>query len=236
MGWLLTLYWVCFGAGLLYVLAAGLLGAFSHGFHALGGHDAGGAADSGGDLDAGDAGGIEAADLDTDSGGAEAQAAAGHGAGQAAGGHGGAAPGSDHAGIDYSPFSPLSVAGTLCGFGAAGLIAGGLSLAPLPGLLLAAGGGAVSALLLWLIIGKLLYSLQASSEAHVADMIGLEAEVLTPLEPGATGEVAYILDGTRYTAPARMHGEGGAALHDTVRIRRMQDNVVYVERKRKLLE
>lgn len=256
MPWLLTLYWICFGAGLLYVLAAGLLGAFSHGLHALGGHDAGGAesgggdfdsadtadaagqaggieaGDSGGNLDAGGAGDVEAADLDADSGGLEAREAPGHGAGPAADGHAGL----DHAGIDYSPFSPLSVAGTLCGFGAGGLIASGLGWTQSLGLLGAIGGGTVSGLLLWLLIGKLLYSMQGSSEAHVADMIGLEAEVLTPLQPGATGEVAYILDGTRYTAPARMHGEGGAAQHETVRIRRLQDNVVYVERKRKLLE
>lgn len=232
MGWLITLYWVCFGTGLLYVLGAGLLGAFSHGFHVLGGHDAGGAADSGGDLNPGEAGGIEAADLGADSGGLEAQEADGHGAGQPSSGY----SGGSNAGIDYSPFSPLSVAGTLCGFGAGGLIASGLGLTQGLGLLGALGGGLVSSLLLWLIIGKLLYSLQASSEAHVADLIGLEAEVLTPIEPGATGEVAYILDGTRYTAPARPQGGDSIAQHETVRIRRMQDNVLYVERRRKLLE
>lgn len=250
---LLAVYWFCFGSGLLYVLIAGALGAVSHGVHALGaGAPEGGleGADAGADMVdaaadsaavhvevAGHEGGIEAADLDShdfDSGGHAEPAAehAGH-AGPAAE-HTGHAP--QHAGIDYSPFSPLPIAGTLCGFGAGGLISSSLGW-PLGSTLLGAlGGGVLAALLLWLVIGKILFALQGSSEGHVADMLGMEAEVLTPVEPDASGEIAYILDGTRYTAPARLLGEGRVAQHETVRIRRMKDNIVYVERKRRMLD
>jgi membrane protein implicated in regulation of membrane protease activity len=137
--------------------------------------------------------------------------------------------------MEYSPLSPLSLMGFLCAFGATGLIATAYSLSTLVGLILAAGGGVVMALVLWLIVGKLLFGMQGSSEAHQADMIGLEAEVLTPVEGEMSGEIAYVLDGVRYTSPARLTHAGIAAKSSTVRIKRITGNVVYVEEKRKIL-
>lgn len=234
---LLTVYWFCFGAGLLYVLISGALGMVGHGAHAAGGHDGdlGGAegVDQADTLDAAShvPDSIEAADIDSDSTDTSA-----HPDSSGLHGHTGAAQAGHHAGIDYSPFSPLPIAGTICGFGAGGLVAAGQGWPLALSLLGALGGGAVAALLLWLVVGKLLYAMQGSSEAHVEDMLGLEAEVLTPIEGSTTGEIAYILDGTRYTAPARLLDEGRVGLRETVRIRRMKDNIVYVERKRKLLD
>jgi membrane protein implicated in regulation of membrane protease activity len=228
---LIAVYWFCFGAGMLYVLVAGALGMIGHGGHGPSA-DGGGAdgLEGGQDLAAGAAEhdfslhaaaqGIEAQDLDA---GHEADTAPAH-------------ADESQNGPQYSPFSPLPIAATLCGFGAGGLISTGLGW-PLPlSLLGGLGGGLIAALLFWLVVGKLLYSMQGSSEAHVEDMLGLEATVLTPVEPNASGEIAYVLDGTRYTAPARLLGEGRAAQHETVRIRRMKNNIVYVERKGKLLE
>ena len=84
-------------------------------------------------------------------------------------------------------------------------------------------------------IGKLLYSLQGTSEAREQDMVGLEAEVITPVEDDHTGEIAYILGGMRYTAPARLLKEGRVARREKVRIRRIKDNVAYVIPRKKLL-
>jgi membrane protein implicated in regulation of membrane protease activity len=272
MGVLLTIYWLCFGIGLAYVLLAGSLGALSHGLQSFSGHggdighvggmdSSGGAGDAQGDI-GGDASGDigdSSGDLGSDGGsgggdmhagfeghgGMDAHAgSAGH---EAGGGHGHAMVGHHgHAGqmdtaadegfASYSPLSPLSVMGFLCAFGAAGLLGSVYVAAPWLSLLIAAGGGIVMAVLLWLLIGKLLYSMQGSSEAHAADMLGLEAEVLTPVEKDMSGEIAYILDGTRYTAPARLMGEGRIEQHASVRIRRVEGNTVYVEPRGKLLQ
>lgn len=236
MDTLVTVYWVCFGVGLVYVLLAGAMGAISHGF--AGAH----AGDSGGiDLDheaaveLGDAHtGAEAGHFDAHAGGLESQDLAGDGHHDAPAGHA-LELATDSGMPDYNPFSLLSIMGMLAGFGAGGLIASYYGLELLAGLGAAASGALVMALALWLLIGKLLYSLHSSSEAHVADMIGLEAEVLTPVEPGISGEIAYILDGTRYTAPARLVHDGLAGRSEKVRIRKVGDNLVYVEQKRKLL-
>jgi len=164
--------------------------------------------------------------------------AAGHGEG-AVGQHGHAmhveTP-ADQGFASFSPLSPLNVMGFFCAFGAAGLLGSAYVATPWLSLLIAAGGGLVMATLLWLLIGKFLYSMQGSSEGQSADMLGLEAEVLTPVEKDMSGEIAYILDGNRYTAPARLLGEGRAEQHSTVRIRKVDGNIAYVEPRHKLLE
>jgi hypothetical protein len=235
---LVTVYWLCFGVGLAWVLLAGALGAISHGFAGAHGGDSGGLdhdahvgigegnaeSDSTG-FDA-HASGIESSDINSDGHGEAQQHDAVH-AGSA-----------DHGGSgmpDYNPFSILSIMGTLAGFGAGGLIGSNYPVGMAGTLACGAVGGVLMALALWLIIGKLLYSLHASSEAHVSDMIGLEAEVLTPVEHGMSGEIAYVLDGTRYTAPARLVHEGVALRSSKVRIRKVSENLVYVEEQRKLL-
>jgi membrane protein implicated in regulation of membrane protease activity len=232
---LITAYWFAFGIGLVYVLLAGAIGALSHGIHAGAGHEGG--ADLGGDLDSADidaVGGLEAAHGELD------HAFEAHSAHAEGGQHDGAQSESHDGGASgqfqqYNPFSLLSLMGMLSGFGAGGLVGinlklGVLSLGP------AVIGAAASACLLWLIVGKLLYSLQSSSEAHVEDMIGLEATVITPVEYEMSGEIAYELGGTRYTAPARLAKPGRAAQHSKVRIRRVQGNLVTVEPQRKLLD
>jgi membrane protein implicated in regulation of membrane protease activity len=250
MAALTTVYWLCFGFGLVYVVISAALGAISHGLAGGGGQDVDASGHSfeaaghsfeaaGHDVDAGgvdadaDGGELASADLSTD----DAAGTAGYaeGAGHADHvGHG--AQYDTHVMPSFSPFSPLSVAGFLAAFGGAGLAASEMALPPLATLGIAAGGGLAMGYLLYLLIGKLLFSMQGSSEAHQADMLGLEAEVLTPVEHELSGEIAYVLQGTRYTAPARLVRAGRIEKREFVRIKEIKDNIVYVEPKRKLLE
>ena len=248
MAALTTVYWLCFGLGLVYVVVSAALGAISHG---LEGADAEHDFDAGGhDLDASghefDVGSFDVGDVDTDldvdfdaDAGELASADLSMDSGVETGHVDGAVHGADydtHVMPSFSPFSPLSIAGFLAAFGGAGLVATGLEAHPLVALGIATGGGLVMGYLLYMLIGKFLFSMQGSSEAHQADMLGLEAEVLTPVEHGMSGEIAYILDGTRYTAPARLATDGRIEKRETVRIKAVRGNIVYVEQKRKLLE
>jgi len=45
----------------------------------------------------------------------------------------------------------------------------------------------------------------------------------------SSGEIAYMLDGTRYTAPARLLHGGVATKASKVLIRKVGDSLVYVE-------
>ncbi|MCX6345812.1 MAG: NfeD family protein [Armatimonadetes bacterium] len=54
----------------------------------------------------------------------------------------------------------------------------------------------------FLLYVKLLVNAQASSEARLSDVIGHEAEVITGILENGIGEIAYVVKGSRYTAPA----------------------------------
>ena len=127
------------------------------------------------------------------------------------GGHAGA--GFDQAGMPgISIFSPTVIAAFITAFGAFGMIFSKIPLteqlwisaplALLSGLLIAAG--------VFVMFNKLFSKTQASSEGHVADLVGATATVITPIPQNGVGEIAYVQGGSRYSAPAR--SESGAAI------------------------
>lgn len=69
---------------------------------------------------------------------------------------------------------------------------------------------------------------QSSSESHVATLAGTEASVVSPIPENGVGEIAYVVGGTRYTAPART--ENGAAISNgkLVKITRVVGTQFYV--------
>jgi hypothetical protein len=75
------------------------------------------------------------------------------------------------------------------------------------GLAVATAGGFALAFAIGLIIRKIVTSTQAGSEP--VNIVGLSAEVITPIPAGGLGEVAYVAKGARYVAPARAK-DGGA--------------------------
>ena len=233
---LVNIYWFAFAAGLGYLVVSAALGALGMSGHGHSGDHAGHAGETSGDgdVDAAAGDGFDAhADAHID---AHADSADGHDATQDHG-HMVATEGT---GADFSTYrllSPASIASFLAGFGGAGLTAVSVKLPLMVSLAAALGGGVVMCALAYVVIGRWLMSMQSTSYARQTDMLGIEAEVLTPLEAGSTGEIAYILDGTRFTAPARLlSGDERIEKRDKVRISKVQGNIVYVVPRRKLLE
>jgi membrane protein implicated in regulation of membrane protease activity len=160
-------------------------------------------------------------------------------AGHFFGGHGdhvGGSGGHAEAGADSSDmpgisiFSPTIIAAFITAFGGFGLIFSEFPLtqryevsAPL---------AAVSALaiagILYAFLGSVFRHTQSSSESHVARLAGTEASVISPIPENGVGEIAYVVSGTRYTAPART--ENGAAIANgrLVRITRVVGTQFYV--------
>ena len=224
-------YLIFFLLGLGYATVAVLMGQL------LGGHDT----DSGGDV-----GGHEAAEHDFgthDVGGHEAGAeAAGHDAGaheaadHAEAGHGDAS--TDHAhgagglGVDsmpqISPLSPVTIATFATSFGGAGLI---LDKAGLPGFLsfpLSVGGGFGIAGAVFYLFYRVFSVTQSTSSVSARHAIGREAEVITPVPERGTGEIAYVLGGRRFNAPARSDDGAPVAKGAVVVIRRKTGGIFYV--------
>jgi membrane protein implicated in regulation of membrane protease activity len=156
------------------------------------------------------------------------------------GGHGdhvGGSGGHAEAGADSSDmpgisiFSPTIIAAFVTAFGGFGIIFTEIPLtrravisAPLSIVAAFAVAGC-----LYKFLGILFSHTQGSSESHIADIAGTEANVITPIPENGVGEIAYVVRGTRYTAPARV--ENGAAIGNgqAVKIKRVVGTQFYVE-------
>lgn len=106
------------------------------------------------------------------------------------------------------PISGTTVATFVTGFGGGGVVAhymlewpllGSLGVAFVSGLALAGAAFGV----LELIFKQTL----AGGEFALDEAIGREAEVITTIPAGGTGEIAYVVKGQRETAPARALGD-----------------------------
>ncbi len=164
---------------------------------------------------------------------------AGHGADI---GHGAAGVDADHDGIHHtshgddadspSPFNPLVMASAITAFGAAGLISMmGFGLDSLVSTIVALGfSGAIGAALFFGVV-KFMYGSQSNSIFSLDDLIGFEAEVITPLPEKGLGEIAYKVNGMRSTITARSMDGTEIRRGAEVVIREISGSVAVVQQK-----
>ena len=160
-------------------------------------------------------------------------------AGHFFGGHGdhvGGSGGHAEAGADTSDmpgisiFSPTIIAAFVTAFGGFGLI---YSEFPLTqkyevSALLAAVSALAVAGILYAFLSSVFRHTQSSSESHVARLAGTEASVISPIPVNGVGEIAYVVSGTRYTAPARTENGASIANGRLVRITHVVGTQFYV--------
>ena len=136
---------------------------------------------------------------------------------------------SDQPGI--SIFSPTIMASFVTAFGGFGLIFTQFpktSAAAVSAPLSLLGGLAIAGLLLVFLRAVFTHT-QGSSESRVAALAGTTANVITPIPDNGVGEIAYVVGGTRYTAPARAENGKAVANGATVKIIRVVGNQFYVQ-------
>lgn len=154
------------------------------------------------------------------------------------GGHGADHGGADHGGdLDMpSPFNPLVIASAITTFGAAGLVGkAGFGMNDLAssalGLLIA---GTIGAAMFFGVV-RFMYSSQSDSTFSQEELVGTEAEVLTPLPEKGMGEIVCVVNGIRYCMPAQS-ADGAVSRGEAVRIREMKGGIAVVSRKMTLEE
>ncbi len=145
------------------------------------------------------------------------------------GGHAEAgADSSDAPGI--SVFSPTVIAAFITSFGGLGVIFTQFKATRSPWISapLAVAGAATIAGTFLLFLRKLMTKTQSSSESNVANLVGVVATTITPIQENAVGEIAYVWAGSRYTAAARE--ENGVAVPNgkSVKITRIVGTQFYV--------
>ena len=160
-------------------------------------------------------------------------------AGHFFGGHGDHVAGSGghaEAGADSSDmpgisiFSPTIMASFVTAFGGFGLIFTQFpkpSNAAISAPLSLLGGLAVAGVLL-VFLRSVFRHTQSSSESQVANLIGAEANVITPIPQNGVGEISYVVGGTRYSAPARAENNAPVPNGKTVKITRIVGTQFYV--------
>jgi membrane protein implicated in regulation of membrane protease activity len=134
--------------------------------------------------------------------------------------------------IHLSPVSPMIISGFVTVFGASGIIANsiiGEKVHPILIALIALAAGCVGAALIWIILNAIMKAVSGSSEAKVASLIGMEAEVITPIRGSSMGEIAYICRGSRYNAPARCLDKSDIERNGIVKIVKIVGTTYFVQ-------
>jgi len=110
----------------------------------------------------------------------------------------------DHGMVEVSPLSPITIAAFITSFGGVGIVATQLfGVKPEVSLLWATLGGFVTGGVVYLVYGRLLVAMQASSEVRARDLSGIVGEVIAPISATGVGEITYVAKGSRISSPAR---------------------------------
>jgi membrane protein implicated in regulation of membrane protease activity len=110
----------------------------------------------------------------------------------------------DHGTIEVSPLSPITIAAFITSFGGVGIVATQLfRVSPEMSLLWAMLGGVVTGGVVYLLYGRLLVAMQASSEVRQRELTGIVGEVIAPISTDGVGEISYVAKGSRISSPAR---------------------------------
>ena len=110
----------------------------------------------------------------------------------------------DHGMVEVSPLSPITIAAFITSFGGVGIVATQLfQVRPEMSLLWATLGGFVTGGVVYLIYGRLLVAMQASSQVRTRELGGTIGQVIAPITANGVGEITYVAKGSRISSPAR---------------------------------
>jgi len=155
------------------------------------------------------------------------------------GGHGDHVSGSGghaEAGADTSDmpgvsiFSPTIIAAFVTSFGGFGLIYSAIPLTKPVTIssILSVVSALIAAGVLLVFLRSVFRHTQGSSESRLSCIAGTEASIISPIPENGVGEIAYVVGGTRYTAPARTETGTAVSNGKLVKITRVVGTQFYV--------
>ncbi len=112
-------------------------------------------------------------------------------------------PGPTEGTVHYQPLSPVSIALFVTTFGGIGLLLKKMDLPTYVQIPVAASSGILAGGLVAFFFFKVMQATQGSSHARAGEEIGLEAEVTVAIPNEGMGEIAFVVRGSRFNAPAR---------------------------------
>lgn len=140
--------------------------------------------------------------------------------------------GGDDAGDIPSPFNPLVIASAITAFGAVGLISKlGFKLGDLMSSVFALSFAGITGAAIFFGVVRLMYSSQSNSSFSLSDLVGAEAEIITPVPGSGLGEIVLVVNGVRYNFTAKAAHDEVLGRGEIVRIKEMSGNIAVVTRK-----
>ena len=117
---------------------------------------------------------------------------------------GGDGPSFDHGEVGVTGISSAAIATFITAFGAFGIVSTQLFNVSGPvSIIWAIIGGILCGGIAQLVFGYILVKPQGSTEVTAKDIIGVAAEVITPIPADSVGEIAFVAQGGRITSSAR---------------------------------
>lgn len=131
-----------------------------------------------------------------------------------------------------SPFSPLVIASAIATFGGVGIIGKvGFGMSDLVSSIVALTFSGLIGAAIFFGIVRFMYRSQSNSTYSLADLVGNEAEVITPVPEKGIGEIACVINGIRHNLSAKSFYGKEIARGAAVSIRDIQGNVALVTQK-----
>lgn len=127
------------------------------------------------------------------------------------------------------PIKPITVVSFLTVFGGVGLMGTRSKLSAVIVFILAIVIGLFVAFLLYKFIVVPLYKAQNTSAVTQDQLIGLKAEVISPIFENGFGTIAYVVNGSKYNAPAQHINKRSVPQGEEVMIYEIENNVFYVQ-------
>lgn len=132
-------------------------------------------------------------------------------------------------GVAIFPIKPITVVSLLTVFGGIGMIGSYYEINPIILFIGAMAAGFVVSTLLYKFVVVPLYKAQNTSSVSKKSIVGMKAKVISPIITEGFGTIAYVVNGSRYNAPAQHVGKEAIAQGEEVIIYEIKNNVFYVE-------
>lgn len=129
-------------------------------------------------------------------------------------------------------FSPLVIISSITVFGGTGVVSMlGLNMGGVQSALISLVLAAIIGTVIFFGVVRFAYNSQSNSTFSLEDLIGLDAEVITPIPEKGMGEIVYVVHGERHSLPAKGEGNDTIAKGEEVCIRGISGNTAIVSRK-----
>lgn len=130
----------------------------------------------------------------------------------------------------FSPLSPVVIATFIATFGGAGIILYKFQVPVYLQIPIAAGSAILLSGGIFYLFWKVVSSTSSQSQPTMDDVIGIEAEVTTPIPSNGMGSISYTAREQRYQGPARSLDNSEIPARAIVRIVKVVSNTFFVER------